>query len=43
MRDMAEQDAFQTSFTTSAFLGLIFASVVVLSSPERQDIPNAGF
>jgi hypothetical protein len=43
MRDMAEQDAFQISFTTSASLGLVFASVIVLSNPEGQDILRAGF
>jgi len=37
------KDALLISFTISASLDLIFASVIVLLVPERQDIPRAGF
>jgi len=32
---MTEKDAFQISFTISAFLDRAFASAIVLSNPER--------
>ena len=43
MCDITEKDALLISFTISAFLGLAFASEIVLSNPERQNIPRIGF
>ena len=40
---MTEKDALLISFTIFASLGLVFASAIVLSNPERQNIPRAGF
>ena len=40
---MTEKDALLISFTIFASLGLVFASAIVLSNPERQDIYWAGF
>ena len=40
---MTEKDALLILFTIFASLGLVFASAIVLSNPERQDIYWSGF